>query len=154
MNMVVIHHVCTTMITLHFTVLHMNILKFLTLEKNCDPMCRDIDLNTPFHYAAFSGHIDIVKFLTLEMHCDPTSSNDYSDTALHLAVEGGHLDIVRFFIIEQKCDPNIPGQLNSSSLCCCVWSSPHSQIFDWWARLQSIMFKWTQAHSTSLCCQG
>ena len=33
-----------------------------------------------------------------------------------------------------------------------VWSSGHSQVFDWWARLQSIMFGWTQLHSTSLCC--
>ena len=28
----------------------------------------------------------------------------------------------------------------------------HSQVFDWWIRLQSIMFGWRQAHSTSLCC--
>jgi len=61
---------------------HMDIVKFFTVEKQCDPMCRDSDQNTPLHLASWNGHIDVVKFLTLEMHCDPTSKNANNATSL------------------------------------------------------------------------
>ena len=54
---------------------HMNIVKFLTLEKHCDPMCRGSDQDTPLHMAARYDHIEVVEFLTIEMQCDPTSRN-------------------------------------------------------------------------------
>ena len=90
----------------------MDIVKFLTVEKHCDPMCTDIDQNTPLHLAARGSHTDVVKFLTLELHCDPTSRNAYNATVLHLAVGKGHLNIVQQFISDQYlgCDSNIPGQ--------------------------------------------
>ena len=61
---------------------HVDIVKFLTVEKQCDPMCRDSDQNTPLHITALCGHIDIVKFLTVEMHCDPTCRNVNNATGL------------------------------------------------------------------------
>ena len=76
------------------------------------------------------------------MHCDPTGRNPHDDTALHLAVVNGHSNIVRFFISDQNCDPNIPGQHGGtlqSSLCCSAWSSTYTQVFNWWARLQSCL---------------
>ena len=71
---------------------------FLTVEKQCDPMCRNSDNSTPLHYAAQNGHTVVVKFLTLEMHCDSTSENTVNATALHLAAAHGHLDFL--FLIE------------------------------------------------------
>jgi len=42
---------------------HTDIVKFLTVEKHCDPMCRDSKQDSPLHKAARNGHIDVVKFL-------------------------------------------------------------------------------------------
>jgi len=92
---------------------HMDIVKFLTVEKHCDPMCTDIDQNTPLHLAAKGSHTDVVKFLTLEIHCDPTSRNTYNATALHLAVGKGHLNIVQLLLF----------------IMLLTWSSTHSKIF-------------------------
>ena len=75
-----------------------DIVKFLTVDKHCDPMCRDSVQETPLHIAAQYGHVEVVKFLTLDMHCDPTSRNAYNEVALHLAVVNGHLDIIIFFL--------------------------------------------------------
>ena len=73
-SMAAIHHIRMQTTTLHSTVLlavkgHMDIVKFLTMEKHCDPMCKSSDQYTPLHWAAQYGHIDVVKFLTLDMHC-------------------------------------------------------------------------------------
>ena len=57
----------------------MNIVKFLTVEKQCDPMGRDLNLSTPLHWAAQNGHVEVVKFLTVEMNCDPTSKDAKND---------------------------------------------------------------------------
>jgi len=88
---------------------HMVIVKFLAVEKQCDPMCRDSDQDTPLHLAAWNGHMDVVKFLTLEMRCNPTSRNAHNANAVHLAVEGGQLNIARFFISDSYGDQDIPG---------------------------------------------
>ena len=50
-------------------------MKFLTMEKNCDPTCKDPKQSTPLHMAVIGGHTEVVKFLTLETHCEPTSRN-------------------------------------------------------------------------------
>ena len=107
---------------------HVDIVKFLTVEKYCDPMCQDSDQNTPLHMAAQNGHIDIVKFLTLEMHCNPTSRNINNATAQQLAAEHKHLDLLHFFTqFDQKCDPNITGEL-CKNYSCSVWSSESIKI--------------------------
>jgi len=99
---------------------HMDIVKFLTVEKHCDPMCTGIDQNTPLHLAARGSHIDVVKFLTLEIHCNPTSINAFNATALHLAVgkRRRHLNIVQLFISDRYlgCDSSIPGQYGGTPL--------------------------------------
>ena len=41
---------------------HMDIVKFLTLEKYCDPMLQDIHGSVDLHYAVLSGHLEMVKF--------------------------------------------------------------------------------------------
>ena len=66
---------------------HIEVVKFLTAEMHCDPMCisQDSNQNALLHRAAMEGHIQVVKFLTLEIHCDATSRNAYNSTAHHLA---------------------------------------------------------------------
>ena len=62
---------------------NMDTVKFLIVEKHCDPMCRDpLYQRTQLHVAALHGQIEVVKFFTLEMHCDPTSRDINSDSAL------------------------------------------------------------------------
>ena len=87
---------------------------FFTVEKQCDPMCGDINLNTPLHVAAINDRKDIVKFLTLEMHCDPMSRNIKGNTALHFAALFGRLEIVKFLFEVLKCPPDIQGALNKT----------------------------------------
>ena len=93
---------------------HIDIVKFLTVEKYCDPMCKDFNHNTPLHLAAGKGHLEIAKFLILE-ECTPITElmnslkNRWNITPFHSAAVTGQLDIVQFFISDQKCYPNFPG---------------------------------------------
>ena len=83
----------------------MNVVKFLTVKKRCDPMCRQ---TTPLHRAALSGQLEVVKLLTFKMHCDPMSRNSKNDTTINPAIQNGHLNILKFFIFNRNCDPHIP----------------------------------------------
>ena len=68
----------------------------------------------------------------------------------------GHLGIVQFFISVQNCELTMPGQNGRILLhmhCCWVGASAYSQVFYWWAGLQSIMFRCYESHSTSLGCR-
>ena len=58
---------------LHYAAMkgHFDIVKFLTLVKHCDTMCRDCDQNIPLHLAALSGNIKIVKFFIEVLKCSP-----------------------------------------------------------------------------------
>ena len=93
---------------------NMGNVKFLTLKKFCDPMCRDSNLHTPLHMAVANGHLDIVKFLTQEKHCDVLSQDLLGNTFLHDAVM--QLNTVKFFIEELKCPPDITEFLNMTPL--------------------------------------
>ena len=42
---------------------HLDVVKFLTLEKHCNPSQRDIWNNTPLQFAVRNGHLQVVKFL-------------------------------------------------------------------------------------------
>ena len=59
---------------------HMNIVKFLTVERHCDPMCRDIHGDTALHYAVIRGQIETVKFLTEKLKCPPDIPGQWNMT--------------------------------------------------------------------------
>ena len=134
----------------------MDIVKFLTVEKHRDSMCREPGYQrTPLHMAALGGHISIIKFLILEMHCEPTSRDANNDTALHLAAVKGHLDIVQFFISDQKCNPKILG-LNCASPLHRTAEYGHLHIVKYLTDEQGCnpsCLDSVKTNSTSLCCQ-
>ena len=71
-----------------------DVVKFLTVEKHCHPICRDFKKNTPLHMAAGNGHTKVVKFLTLQMHCDVMCRDSMGNTPLHMAAGNGHIEVV------------------------------------------------------------
>ena len=73
-----------------------DIVKYLTVEKHCNPLCRDISQNTPLHKAAQKGHIDTVKFLVEELKCPPDIAGYRNLTPLQMAASWNHSDVVRY----------------------------------------------------------
>ena len=75
---------------------HLKICQFL-IEKNVDKNPKDIDENTPLHYAAEDGHVEICKMI-LEDVKNKNPGNRHGETPLHLAAEKGHFDICSIII--------------------------------------------------------
>ena len=44
---------------------HLNIVKYLTLDKHCDPAVRDDENVAPLHVAALNGHYDVVRYFMM-----------------------------------------------------------------------------------------
>ena len=109
---------------------HIDIVKFLTVEKHCDPMCKELDKNTPLHMAAANGHKDIVDFFVSDQNCDLNILGDRGGTPLHYAAEWGHLHIVKYLIDEQGCNPSCLDEKkgHSTSLCCYEGTHGHCQV--------------------------
>ena len=79
---------------------HMDIVKFLTLEKHCDPMSRDRIGNTALHHAILNGQLETVKFLIEKLKCPPDITGFLNLTPLQLA----------------SCDPDIAQYLQKHSV--------------------------------------
>ena len=47
------------------------VVKFLTVEKHCEPTSRDENNHTALHLAVAKGHLDLVQFFTSDLNCDP-----------------------------------------------------------------------------------
>ena len=94
-----------------FTYLHarkgqLDAVKFLTLDKGCDPYCKNMYGNTPLHNAALYGHLTVVTFFIEELNCDPNIPGLNGMTPLHAATQEGHVDIMKYLIDSAKCDPS------------------------------------------------
>uniref|UniRef100_A0A1X7SKU8 Uncharacterized protein n=1 Tax=Amphimedon queenslandica TaxID=400682 RepID=A0A1X7SKU8_AMPQE len=90
---------------LHLALKHIDVVKYLINECNCDIMFSD-KYGIPFlHYVASEGLLDVLKCMVMninshimdEQYCDNTGR-----TILHLAVK--HIDIVNYLINECNCD--------------------------------------------------
>ena len=66
---------------------HIEIVKFLTVEKNCDPISETIKEITVLHGAALRGHLEIVKFLIEELKCPPDITGYLNIIPLQMAIE-------------------------------------------------------------------
>ena len=76
---------------------HIDIVKFLTLEMNCDPTSRNAYNNTALHLAVVNGHLDIVQFFISDQKCDPNiPGGPCGGTSLHYAAECGRLHIIKY----------------------------------------------------------
>ena len=84
---------------------HLEVIKFLIAELNCDPNTTD-NLNRTFiHYSAQEGHLHVVKYFIEQQHGDPSClTSRGGQTPLHLAGVGGHLSVVEYLTLEQHCD--------------------------------------------------
>ena len=105
------HHNCNLMATnkqgetiLHCAFKHIDIVKYLIIECNCDPMTViNYDRDTVLHYAAKEGLLDLLKFMINHHNCNLMATNKRGETILYCAE--GHIKVVRYLIIECNCDP-------------------------------------------------
>ena len=74
----------------------MDIVKFLTMEKCCDPVSQNIDGNTALHSAVLGGDIEVVKFVVEELKCPPDIAGQLNITPLHLAKKQHNFDIAQY----------------------------------------------------------
>ena len=89
---------------LHCAVKHIEVVKYLIIECNCDPMTViNNGRDTVLHYAAKKGLLDLLKFMINHHSCNLMATNKLGETLLHCAVE--HIEVVRYLIIECNCDP-------------------------------------------------
>ena len=87
---------------LHCAVKHIDVVKYLINECNCDIMTPDKYGNTILHYAASRGSLDVIKYLINTHHYNLMTTNNKGQTVLHLAVK--HIDVVKYLINECSCN--------------------------------------------------
>ena len=85
---------------LHLAVEHIDVVKYLINECNCDIMVTDKDGQTPLHLAV--GRINVVKYLINECNCDIMVTDKDGQTPLHLAVR--RINVIKYLINECNCD--------------------------------------------------
>ena len=130
---------------------HFDIVKFLTLEKHCNPTFRNSDGATPIHGAAQQGHFDILKFFITDQNCSPNIPGQYGRTPLHYAAANGHLHIVKYLIDEQGCDPSCLDRDKVTPSCCKQRTFRHCEIPYTGKALQSQPTNCFEHHSSPLC---
>ena len=107
------HHNCNLMATnkrgetiLHCAVEHTEVVMYLIIECNFDPMTViNNDGDTVLHYAATKGLLEMLKFMTNHHHCNLMATNKRDETILHRAVE--HTEVVKYLIIRYNYDPMV-----------------------------------------------
>ena len=87
---------------LHRAVRHIDVVKYLINQCNCDIMVTDKYGNTILHYAANEGSLDVMKYLINTHHYNLMTTSNNGKTVLHLAVE--HIDVVKYLINQCNCD--------------------------------------------------
>ena len=111
LKFMIIHHECNLMATnkwgktiLHCAVKHTEVVKYLIIECNFDPMTLiNDDGDTVLHYAAKKGLLDFLKFVIIHHECNLMATNKWGKTILHCAVK--HTEVVKYLIIECNFDP-------------------------------------------------
>ena len=87
---------------LHCAVKHIDVVKYLINECNCDTMVTDTNGDTILHDAASEGSLDVMKYLINAHHYNLMTTNNSGETVLHRAVK--HIDVVKYLINECSCD--------------------------------------------------
>ena len=86
--------------------LHIEVVKYLIIECNCDPMTViNNDGDTVLHYAAKKGLLDLLKSMINHHNCNLMATNKWGDTLLQCCPTELHIEVVRYLIIECNCDP-------------------------------------------------
>ena len=84
---------------------HVDIVRYLVTEQECNPTCQNWNGDTPLHGACREGHVDTVKYLVTEQGCSAACQNRRGDTPLHEACRKNRTDIVQFLLSTGKVDP-------------------------------------------------
>ena len=71
---------------LHCAVCHVDVVKYLLTDCNCDPMTADKDGWTPLHFAANLGQFATVEYLLSTDKCDPLAEDSKERTPISLAL--------------------------------------------------------------------
>ena len=87
---------------LHRAVKHIDVVKYLINECNCNIMTSDKYGDTILHVTASEGSLDVMKYLINTHHYNLMTTNNRGETLLHHAVE--RIDVVKYLINERKCD--------------------------------------------------
>ena len=108
---------------------HLNTVKYLAVEKQCDPTSRDT-FNTALHIAAEKGRVEVMKFLISQLNCDANSPGYCDGLPLHFATHGGCLPLVKYLVEELRCSPNALDNFDFTPIMRAVHSSlPCVQYF-------------------------
>ena len=99
---------------LHCAIKHIDVIKYLINECNCDIMTPDKYGDTILHYAASEGLLDVIKYLINTHHYNLMTINNKGQTVLHLAVK--HIDVVKYLINECNCDIMTPDKYGDTIL--------------------------------------
>ena len=84
---------------IHKAVKHVNIVRYLVTECNCDPMVIDKDGKTILHYAVEESYLDVAEYLLSTSKCDPVAKDNKGRTPLQLT-DGYHRQKVRTLFIK------------------------------------------------------
>ena len=122
LKFIINYHNCNLMTTnkrdetiLHCAVEHTEIVKYLIIECNFDPMTViNNGGNTVLHYAAMKGLLDLLKFMINHHNCNLMATNKWGETILHCAVE--HTEIVKYLINECNYDPMVVDMFGQTPL--------------------------------------
>ena len=84
---------------LHRAVKHIDVVKYLINECNCDIMTTDKYGNTILHVAASKGSLDVMKYLINTHNFDITVTDKYGVSFLHYVASKGLLDVLKYIVI-------------------------------------------------------
>ena len=84
--------------------------KYLTEEKQLNPLQEDKQGLNAIHYAAWGGQLAVLKYFIEDQRHNPASANSTGRlvsgwTPLHVAARYNHIELVRYLVAELQVDP-------------------------------------------------
>ena len=107
---------------------HLDIVRYLVVERNCDTERENANSLTPLHLAAREGRLDVVKCLIGEADCNPMPRGfnirhkHLDNTPLHMACDEGKLDVVKYLIEDAEVETAFRDSGGTTPLHCAVFS--------------------------------
>uniref|UniRef100_A0A1X7U151 Death domain-containing protein n=1 Tax=Amphimedon queenslandica TaxID=400682 RepID=A0A1X7U151_AMPQE len=98
---------------LYCAVKHIDVVKYLINERNCDIMATDILGYTPFHCAADWGTPEVVEYFLSTDNCDPLAKDNEGRTPLQLAKNRGYNSYAVIAIFKKFGDIKISHPIDS-----------------------------------------
>ena len=74
---------------------HLDVVRYLTEERQCDPLAKDVNGYPAILAATVSNNIHILKYFVEERGCDLKASGEYEIAAL-FAIQSGNLQALQY----------------------------------------------------------